>query len=82
MWKCSRSGGGRIMELELTQLKSMINKMKIEKLVFGSLKAEELTEEFIDKFIDTMENIYNTNIMVLEDVVKKMESKGSEKDGK
>ncbi len=70
------------MELELTQLKSMINKMKIEKLVFGSLKAEELTEEFIDKFIDTMENIYNTNIMVLEDVVKKMESKGSEKDGK
>lgn len=70
------------MELELTQLKSMINKMKIEKLVFKSLKAEELTEEFIDKFIDTMENIYNTNIMVLEDVVKKMESKGSEKDGK
>lgn len=70
------------MELELTQLKSMINKMKIEKLVFGSLKAEELTDEFIDKFIDTMENIYNTNIMVLEDVVKKMESKSSEKDGK
>ena len=70
------------MELELTQLKSMINKIKIEKLVFGSLKAEELTEEFIDKFIDTMENIYNTNIMVLEDIVKKMESKGSEKDGK
>lgn len=70
------------MELELTQLKSMINKMKIEKLVFKSLKAEELTEEFIDKFIDTMENIYNTNIIVLEDVVKKMESKGSEKDGK
>lgn len=70
------------MELELTQLKSMINKMKIEKLVFGSLKAEKLTDEFIDKFIDTMENIYNTNIMVLEDVVKKMESKSSEKDGK
>ena len=70
------------MELELTQLKSMINKMKMEKLVFGSLKAEELTDEFIDKFIDTMENIYNTNIMVLEDIVKKMESKGSEKDGK
>lgn len=70
------------MELELTQLKSMINKMKIEKLVFGSLKVEELTDEFIDKFIDTMENIYNTNIMVLEDIVKKMESKGSEKDGK
>ena len=70
------------MELESTQLKSMINKMKIEKLVFGSLKAEELTDEFIDKFIDTMENIYNTNIMVLEDIVKKMESKGSEKDGK
>lgn len=70
------------MELELTQLKSMINKMKIEKLVFGSLKAEELTDEFIDKFIDTMENIYNTNIMVLEDIVKKMENKGSEKDGK
>ena len=70
------------MELELTQLKSMINKMKIEKLVFGSLKAEELTDEFIDKFIDTMGNIYNTNIMVLEDIVKKMESKGSEKDGK
>ena len=71
-----------MMELELTQLKSVINKMNIEKLVFGSLKAEELTDEFIDKFIDTMENIYNTNIMVLEDIVKKMESKGSEKDGK
>lgn len=70
------------MKLELAQLKSMINKMRIEKLVFGSLKAEELTEEFIDKFIDTMENIYNANIMVLEDIVKKMESKGSEKDGK
>ena len=82
MWEYSRSGGRRIMELELTQLKSMINKMKIEKLVFGSLNAEELTDEFIDKFIDTMENIYNTNIMVLEDIVKKMESKGSEKDGK
>ena len=51
-------------------------------MFFGSLKAEELTDEFIDKFIDTMENIYNTNIMVLEDIVKKMESKGSEKDGK
>lgn len=70
------------MELELIQLKSMINKMKIEKLVFGSLKAEELTDEFIDKFIDTMENIYNINIMVLEDIVKKMENKSSEKNGK
>ena len=29
-----------------------------------------------------LENIYNTNIMVLEDIVKKMESKTSEKDGK
>jgi len=71
------------MELEeLTQLKSLTNKMKIEKLVFGSLKAEKLTEEFINKFVDTMENIYNTNIMVLEDIIKKMESKGVEKDGK
>ena len=71
------------MELEeLTQLKSLTNKMKIEKLVFGSLKAEKLTEEFINKFVDTMENIYNTNIMVLEDIIKKMESKGAEKDGK
>lgn len=71
------------MELEeLTQLKSLTNKMRIEKLVFGSLKAEKLTEEFINKFVDTMENIYNTNIMVLEDIIKKMESKGAEKDGK
>lgn len=67
------------MELEL---KSMINKMKIEKLVFGSLRAEELTEDFIDKFIETMENIYDTNILILEDIVKKMESNEVEKDGK
>ena len=43
------------MELELTQLKSMINKMKIEKLVFGSLKAKDkVTNELrAMKIIDT-----------------------------
>ena len=30
------------MELELTQLKSMINKMKIEKLVFWKFKSRRI----------------------------------------
>ena len=70
------------MDLEITMLKSMINKMRVEKLVFGSLKHEELTEEFIDKFVSTMEDIYDKNIEFLENITQKMESKGAEKDGK
>ena len=67
------------MDLEITMLKSMINKMRVEKLVFESLKHEELTEEFIDKFVSTMEDIYDKNIEFLENITKKMESKGAEK---
>lgn len=70
------------MDLEITMLKSMINKMRVEKLVFESLKHEDLTEEFIDKFVSTMEDIYDKNIEFLENITKKMESKGAEKDGK
>lgn len=70
------------MDLEITMLKSMINKMKVEKLVFESLKHEDLTEEFVDKFVTTMQSIYDKNIDFLENIVKGMESKGAEKDGK
>lgn len=70
------------MDLEITMLKSMINKMRVEKLVFESLKHEDLTEEFVDKFVTTMQSIYDKNIDFLENIVKGMESKGAEKDGK
>lgn len=70
------------MDLEITMLRSMINKMRVEKLVFGSLKHEKLTEEFIDKFVSTMEGVYDKNIEMLETIAKNMESKGAKKDGK
>lgn len=70
------------MDLEITMLKSMINKMRVEKLVFESLKHEDLTEEFVNKFVATMQSIYDKNIDFLENIVKGMESKGAEKDGK
>ena len=73
------------MELEtqiiISELKTVKNKMEIEKLVFPSLKHEELTEEKINQFVETMMKAYDFNINVLKNAIEKMESK-SEKDGK
>ena len=73
------------MELEtqiiISELKTVKNKMEIEKLVFPSLQHEELTEEKINQFVETMMKAYDFNINVLKQAIEKMESK-SEKDGK
>lgn len=73
------------MELEtqiiISELKTVKNKMEIEKLVFPSLQHEELTEEKINQFVETMTKAYDFNINVLKNAIEKMESK-SEKDGK
>lgn len=73
------------MELEtqiiISELKTVKNKMEIEKLVFPSLQHEELTEEKINQFVETMMKAYDFNINVLKNAIEKMESK-SEKDGK
>jgi len=73
------------MELEtqiiISELKTVKNKMEIEKLVFPSLQHEELTKEKINQFVETMMKAYDFNINVLKNAIEKMESK-SEKDGK
>lgn len=73
------------MELEtqiiISELKTVKNKMEIEKLVFPSLQHEELTEEKINQFVETMTKAYDFNINVLKNAIEKMKSK-SEKDGK
>ena len=73
------------MELEtqiiISELKTVKNKMEIEKLVLPSLQHEELTEEKINQFVETMMKAYDFNINVLKNAIEKMESK-SEKDGK
>lgn len=56
-------------------IKIIINKMELEKYVFDSLKHEELNEEFINRFIETMKKFYNENISALKDIKKEMESK-------
>lgn len=66
----------------ISELTTVKNKMEIEKLVFPSLQHEELTEEKINQFVDTMTRAYDFNINVLKNVVEKMESKIGEKDGK
>ena len=70
------------MEQEVAKLKSMASKMKIEKLVIGSLKNEELTEEYVDKYVSIMEQVYDDNIETLENIIENMESNGVEKNGK
>lgn len=65
----------------ISELKTIKNKMEVEKLVLPSLQHEELTEEVINKFVETMTKAYDFNINVLKNVIEKMESK-SEKDGK
>lgn len=68
-------------KITLSMLKSVKNKMEVEKLVFPSLQHEERTDEMIDKFVETMMKAYDFNINVINQVIEKMESK-SEKDGK
>ena len=69
-------------KITLSMLKSIKNKMEIEKLVFPSLKDEELTDDFIEKFIDTMTKAYEFNIDVLTKSIERIEKKIGEKDGK
>ena len=54
-------------------LKNLITKMKVERLVFDSLKHEELTTEYIDNYVDTMKECYKTNINTLTDILQKLE---------
>ena len=68
-------------KITLSMLKSVKNKMEVEKLVFPSLQHEERTDEMIDKFVETMMKAYDFNINVINQIIEKMESK-SEKDGK
>lgn len=69
-------------KITLSMLKSIKNKMEIEKLVFPSLKDEKLTDDFIEKFIDTMTKAYEFNIDVLTKSIERIEKKIGEKDGK
>lgn len=60
------------------KLQNLENKISIEKLVYKSLLHEELTDEFLNKFIDTLENICTDNIDLVKSIIKdvqKMESK-------
>ena len=66
----------------LVELQALKNKMSIEKLVYPSLKKEELTEEFLDKFIEIINKAYDANITILDNIIKYLENKGAEKDGK
>lgn len=69
-------------KIALSMLQSVKNKMEVEKLVLPSLQHEELTEEKINQFVETMTRAYDFNINVLKQVIEKMESKLAEKDGK
>jgi hypothetical protein len=62
-------------------MKTIINKMRIESLVFDSLKHEDLTEEYIDKFIRIMKGAYMTNITTLENLINSNDKNGG-KNGK
>ena len=69
-------------KIMLVELQALKNKMSIEKLVYPSLKKEELTEDFLDKFIEIINKTYDANITILDNIIKYLESKGAEKDGK
>ena len=66
----------------ISELKTIKNRMEVEKLVFPSLQHEELTKEKINQFVETMIKAYDFNINVLKQVIEKMESKNTDKDGK
>lgn len=57
----------------INKIQNIINRMNVEKLVFESLKHEELTESFIDQFIQAMQSAYEVNIAALKDIVKEGE---------
>lgn len=57
----------------INKIQNIINRMNVEKLVFESLKHEELTESFIDQFIQVMQRAYEVNIAALKDIVKEGE---------
>ena len=65
-----------------TLLTSIKNKMEIEKLVLPSLQHEELNDEVINKFVETMTNAYNSNINMIKQIIEKLEKRSSKKDGK
>jgi len=57
-------------------IQTLINKLKLESLVFDSLKHEDLTEDFIDKFIETMKSAYISNIAILESLINSKDKNG------
>lgn len=57
-------------------IQTLINKLKLESLVFDSLKHEDLTEDFIDKFIETMKSAYISNITILESLINSKDKNG------
>lgn len=69
------------MKDEIAILKSLVNKMQIERLVLESLKHEELTEDFINQFVITMNEIYDKDINLLKNIIERIEKEDGE-DGK
>ena len=65
----------------IANLKTLKNSIELEKMTLPSLQYEELNEENINKFVDTMTRAFNNDIILLNNIVAIMESK-SEKDGK
>ena len=57
-------------------IQTLINKLKLESLVFDSLKHEDLTEDFIDKFIETIKSAYISNIAILESLINSKDKNG------
>lgn len=66
------------MESKNEVIKKLINKMTLESLVLESLKHEDLTEEFINQFVEIMKNAYNTNISTLKSLINSKKENGGE----
>lgn len=66
------------MESKNEVIKKLINKMTLESLVLESLKHEDLTEEFINQFVEVMKNAYNTNISTLKSLINSKKENGGE----
>lgn len=65
----------------IANLKTLKNSIELEKMTLPSLQYEELNEENINKFVDTMARAFNNDIILLNNIVATMESK-SGSDGK
>lgn len=65
----------------IASLKTLKNSIELEKMTLPSLQYEELNEENINKFVDTMTRAFNNDIILLNNIMAAMESK-SESDGK